>query len=843
MNTITDTAARLEHLRGELRAERISYGELTELQALADAGHIPAGDVELLEAAGMPEGANTQAADDSPTFAHTATYSPEDNKLRIYPGRRLDADTYARVKAAGYSWAPKQELFVAPMWTPAREDLARELCGEIGDEDTSLAERTAERAERFDEYSDKRASDADRARAQVARIADGIPFGQPILVGHHSERHARKHAAQIESGMRRAVSMWETAEYWTRRAAGAIRAAKYKERADVRARRIKTIEADARKIERSNAEAAEQLRRWGIVAAAVAEGKPNAHEMALHVANVGGYYSQCFPLADFPRDPPASQYEGMMSLWSALDGGIITAAQAAEIGQRVARRGTEHRARWAAHYVNRLAYERAMLAEGGGLVAERFDLQPGGVITHRGRRSVILRVNRKDGRTLSVSVTGQSWTVGIEEITAYEPPTETAAAAVKTATTKAPICNYPSEGCATMTRAEWAAIYTDHKGTRTVPATETTAAHRRRMVSGFLGVKYGAPRGEAWGYTWVHISDEKTTPAPTIGGEPDKPKRKSTARKIAESQGIDTSATPEAPETPEPAPVERYPHNGRTFAVLAKFPDTDEGTAEANAYMEANPGAAVLAVEAGRIVLAHRNDQGDGCPLTAAKAEARAVLADLTAPGRIECAAQVERSQAARAAQAERKVDAAPFEAMRQALKTGQAVQVVSAPQLFPTPAHVAARMVDLARVEPGDRVLEPSAGTGALLNAVREAVDGAHVTAVEVSAALAARLAQLPNGPNYIVPADFLNVAPDTLQPFDVILMNPPFANAADIRHILHARRFLAPGGRLVAICAAGPRQHEALQGLADSWEYLPPGTFEGTDVRTVLLTMGPAA
>ena len=44
---------RLEHLRGELRAERISYGELAELQDLAP--HIEDGDVELLEAAGVPE--------------------------------------------------------------------------------------------------------------------------------------------------------------------------------------------------------------------------------------------------------------------------------------------------------------------------------------------------------------------------------------------------------------------------------------------------------------------------------------------------------------------------------------------------------------------------------------------------------------------------------------------------------------------------------------------------------------------------------------------------------------------------------------------------------------------
>jgi hypothetical protein len=44
---------RLEYLRGELRAERISYGELHELHSLA--AHIDADDVELLQAAGVTE--------------------------------------------------------------------------------------------------------------------------------------------------------------------------------------------------------------------------------------------------------------------------------------------------------------------------------------------------------------------------------------------------------------------------------------------------------------------------------------------------------------------------------------------------------------------------------------------------------------------------------------------------------------------------------------------------------------------------------------------------------------------------------------------------------------------
>ena len=50
----TDEARiRLEYLRGELRAERISYGELAELQNLTP--FIEPGDTELLEAAGVPE--------------------------------------------------------------------------------------------------------------------------------------------------------------------------------------------------------------------------------------------------------------------------------------------------------------------------------------------------------------------------------------------------------------------------------------------------------------------------------------------------------------------------------------------------------------------------------------------------------------------------------------------------------------------------------------------------------------------------------------------------------------------------------------------------------------------
>jgi len=54
---------------------------------------------------------------------------------------------------------------------------------------------------------------------------------------------------------------------------------------------------------------------------------------------------------------------------------------------------------------------------------------------------------------------------------------------------------------------------------------------------------------------------------------------------------------------------------GRQFVILAEFPDTDDGARAANAYMEAFPGAAVLAVTGGRIVLADKGDTGMPMPV------------------------------------------------------------------------------------------------------------------------------------------------------------------------------------------------------------------------------------
>lgn len=335
-----------------------------------------------------PAQASSQAMEDR-SNGLTATYSPDDNKLRLYASARLDDATYQRVKASGFRWAPKQGLFVAPQWTPSRADLLTELCGEIGDEDVSLVERAEQRAERFDEFSDKRASDATRARDAVKQLADGIPFGQPILVGHHSERKARKHAQQIENGMRHAVRMWETSDYWTRRAAGALSHAKYLERVDVRARRIKKIEADLRKVQRNHDDAAKQVKAWDL------DGL--TQQRAAMIAGFS-HLSMCFRLAEYPRALPVSQYEGDKSLWSALNDGIVTPEQAKALAVASCQRVQRWAGRWIEHYTLRLSYERAMLNAQGGTVADKTGPEKGGAVRcwagPRGGWAWIKKVNK-----------------------------------------------------------------------------------------------------------------------------------------------------------------------------------------------------------------------------------------------------------------------------------------------------------------------------------------------------------------------------------------------------------------------------------------------------------------
>lgn len=165
----------------------------------------------------------------------------------------------------------------------------------------------------------------------------------------------------------------------------------------------------------------------------------------------------------------------------------------------------------------------------------------------------------------------------------------------------------------------------------------------------------------------------------------------------------------------------------------------------------------------------------------------------------------------------------------------------------FPTPNAVLERMLPLAALEhPGLRILEPSAGRGAI--AAPLAAAGHLVDCVELDDAHA----EVLRASSFCVrTADFLTL--DAEPVYDRVLMNPPFARQAFVRHTLHAHRFLAPGGRLVAVlpktvAERTDRLTRCLAGLIEATggqvHPLPPGSFaaSGTEAHTVLAVL-PAA
>ena len=66
-------------------------------------------------------------------------------------------------------------------------------------------ERKERRAERRAEWARKRKAKSEAAFSAVKNLADQIPLGQPILVGHHSERRARRDADRISSNMTKGI--------------------------------------------------------------------------------------------------------------------------------------------------------------------------------------------------------------------------------------------------------------------------------------------------------------------------------------------------------------------------------------------------------------------------------------------------------------------------------------------------------------------------------------------------------------------------------------------------------------------------------------------------------------
>jgi hypothetical protein len=118
-----------------------------------------------------------------------------------------------------------------------------------------------------------------------------------------------------------------------------------------------------------------------------------------------------------------------------------------------------------------------------------------------------------------------------------------------------------------------------------------------------------------------------------------------------------------------------------------------------------------------------------------------------------------------------------------------------------PTPAWLAERLIELADVRKGHRVLEPSAGSGALVDLLVPLVGKDSIRLCETSEQLCMILYRKGYTP---IVRDFMRYAECDLSPVDRVVMNPPFSKGDWMAHVMIAYDALENGGRLAAIVPA---------------------------------------
>jgi len=185
-----------------------------------------------------------------------------------------------------------------------------------------------------------------------------------------------------------------------------------------------------------------------------------------------------------------------------------------------------------------------------------------------------------------------------------------------------------------------------------------------------------------------------------------------------------------------------------------------------------------------------------------------------------------------------------PSERLMQAVLTGTAVDPKKAFEFFETPPGLAVQLASMADIEPGMRVLEPSAGRGAIADAIRDFCPQCVLEVVEINPR---DREVLKTKGHKIVGKDFLKFK---RKGYDRVVMNPPFSRGQDVDHVKRAFGLLKPGGRLVSVMSASVKFHggkkfaafrEMVANYGGAIEDLPEESFReaGTLVNSIVVTL----
>ncbi len=172
---------------------------------------------------------------------------------------------YGRTQRQPFRWSRNLDCWYLPhsrdhaTYTPSLELLAQRLRDAgldatltidnadrrtFAEAEQGREDRAEARADRFEGYADNAARNSQAAWKSAHDISERFEFGQPILVGHHSEGRARRDRARMDTSMRKSISEGDRAQHWADRQKAAASYEQFRTNPGTTLRRLDRLRAD-----------------------------------------------------------------------------------------------------------------------------------------------------------------------------------------------------------------------------------------------------------------------------------------------------------------------------------------------------------------------------------------------------------------------------------------------------------------------------------------------------------------------------------------------------------------------------------------------------------------------
>jgi hypothetical protein len=191
-----------------------------------------------------------------------------------------------------------------------------------------------------------------------------------------------------------------------------------------------------------------------------------------------------------------------------------------------------------------------------------------------------------------------------------------------------------------------------------------------------------------------------------------------------------------------------------------------------------------------------------------------------------------------------------PADVIQSKILSGEIKNLKKELQFFGTPPATGQLLIDqiIGMCGPGYRMLEPSAGQGALIPLLQDFRPDMEITAIEYGEINYAVLQSMGfNDKVTLIHGDFLATTVEEIGQFDLIIANPPFNKGQEVDHIMHMWKLLKAGGQLISMSSPSfktntNKKYTAFKEWLDDREVLSfpveAGAFKssGTNIETYI-------